>query len=127
PSRHYVARAVVHVWAKLAAASLGRGDRGVLEAALHALREATLRVHDAQADWAWGLLSSLRDGLGEDRMDEVFRVTQGRWVSERYAALGEMTPQESLELAIEGMRGHFTGPGRRGPIDVADEGDRWVL
>jgi hypothetical protein len=57
----------------------------------------------------------------------VFRVTQGNWVSERYAALGEMTPQESLELTIEGMRGHFTGPGRRGRIDVADEVDRWVL
>jgi hypothetical protein len=69
----------------------------------------------------------LRDGLGEERMDEVFRVTQGRWVSERYAALADMTPQESFELTIEGMRGHFTGPGRRGRIEVTDEDDRWVL
>ena len=121
------AAAVAHDEAQAARAALARGARAELEAALRELREAAMAVHDAQADWAWGLLSSLRDGLGEERMDEVFRVTQGRWVSERYAALGEMTPQESLELTIEGMRGHFTGPGRRGRIDVVDEGDRFVL
>jgi hypothetical protein len=121
------AAAVARDEAERARTALARGARAELEAALHEMWEAAVAVHDAQADWAWGLLSSLRDGLGEERMDEVFRVTQGRWVSERYAALGEMTPQESLELTIEGMRGHFTGPGRRGRIDVADEGDRWVL
>src|SRR5439155_21361090 len=113
--------------AERAAAVLERGDRAALMAALEELREALVPVHDAQADWAWGLLSTLRDGLGEGRIDEVFRVTQGQWVSERYAALGEMTPQESLELTMEGMRGHFTGPGRRGRVDVSDEGDRFVL
>jgi hypothetical protein len=110
-----------------AVAALERGDRAAFQSGLEAQREAALTVHDAEADWAWGLLSVLRDGLGEERMDDVFRVTQGRWVSERYAALGEMTPQESLELTIEGMRGHFTGPARAGRIDVADEDDRWIL
>ena len=119
--------AVGHADAERAIAALERGDRTEFEAALEARREAALTVHDAQADWAWGVLSSLRDGLGEERMDEVFRVTQGKWVSERYAALGEMTPQESLELTIEGMRGHFTGPARAGRVDVAEEDDRWIL
>jgi hypothetical protein len=119
--------AVGHADAERAIAALERGDRTEFEAALEARREAALTVHDAQADWVWGVLSSLRDGLGEERMDEVFRVTQGKWVSERYAALGEMTPQESLELTIEGMRGHFTGPARAGRVDVAEEDDRWIL
>ena len=110
-----------------AAAAIERGDRSRFQEAFRSLREASLAVHDGQADWAWGLLSCLRDGLGEERMDEVFRVTQGRWVSERYAALGEMTPQESLELTIEGMRGHFTGPSRAGRVDVVEENDRWIL
>jgi hypothetical protein len=110
-----------------AVAALERGDGAGFQSALEAQRDAALTVHDAQADWAWGLLSSLRDGLGEERMDDVFRVTQGRWVSERYAALGEMTPQESLELTIEGMRGHFTGPARAGRVDVAEHDDRWIL
>jgi hypothetical protein len=121
------ASAVGRADAERAAAALERGDEAEFEAALRAHREAALTVHDAQADWAWGLLSSLRDGLGEERMDEVFRVTQGKWVSERYAALGEMTPQESLELTIEGMRGHFSGPARAGHVDVSEEDDRWVL
>jgi hypothetical protein len=107
--------------------ALEGGDTAAFQSALAARRDAALTVHDAQADWAWGLLSSLSDGLGEERMDEVFRVTQGQWVSERYAALGEMTPQESLELTIEGMRGHFTGPARAGRVDVAEEDDRWIL
>jgi hypothetical protein len=107
--------------------ALEGGDRAGFQSALEARRDAALTVHDAQADWAWGLLSSLRDGLGEERMDDVFRVTQGRWVSERYAALGEMTPQESLELTIEGMRGHFTGPARAGRVEVSEHDDRWIL
>ncbi len=119
--------AVGHGDADEAIESLERGDMTGFARALAAQREVALTVHDAQADWAWGLLSSLRDGLGEERMDEVFRVTQGQWVSERYAALGEMTPHESLELTIEGMRGHFTGPARAGRIDVAEEDDRWIL
>jgi hypothetical protein len=119
--------AVGRAEAERAAAALERGDTSEFEAAIHAQCEAAMTVHDAQADWAWGLLSSLRDGLGEERMDDVFRVTQGKWVSERYAALGEMTPQESLELTIEGMRGHFTGPGRAGRIGVREEDDRWIL
>src|SRR5512133_2494734 len=113
--------------AERASAALERGDRAEFEAALRAQREAALSLHDAQADWAWGLLSSLRDALGEGRMDDVFRVTQGEWLAERYAALGEMTAQESLELTIEGMRGHFTGPGRAGRVDVDEEDDRWIL
>ena len=119
--------AVGHGDADEAIEALERGDMTGFARALAAQREVALTVHDAQADWAWGLLSSLRDGLGEERMDDVFRVTQGQWVSERYAALGEMTPQESLELTIEGMRGHFTGPARAGRIDVAEEDDRWIL
>jgi hypothetical protein len=119
--------AVGQAEAARASAAIARGDLAGFEAALLSLREPTLAAHDAQADWAWGLLSSLRDGLGEARMDEVFRVTQGNWVSARYAALGTMTPQESLELTIEGMRGHFTGPSRRGQVDVVEEEDRWIL
>jgi hypothetical protein len=38
-----------------------------------------------------------------------------------------MSPQESLELTVEGMRGHFTGGSRSGSVGVEDKGDRWVL
>jgi hypothetical protein len=102
-------------------------DFDALEDTLSRLKEAELAVHDVQADWCWGLLTVFRDALGEERMEEVLRVTEEPWLRERYARFAEMTPQESLELTIEGMRGHFTGPGRAGAVDVRDEEDRWVL
>jgi hypothetical protein len=110
------------------AASAARSlDRDAVEEAMSELKEAQLVLHDAQADWCWGLLTVFRDTLGEERMDEALRVTQAPWLTERYARIGEMTPKESLELTIEGMRGHFTGPGRSGTIDVREDDDRWVL
>jgi hypothetical protein len=113
--------------AERAAAAAHALDRDALEDALARLKEAGLAVHDAQADWCWGLLTVFRDSLGEERMEETLRVTQEPWLRERYARFAEMTPQESLELTIEGMRGHFTGPGRAGTVDVRDEENRWVL
>src|SRR5206468_1027037 len=104
-----------------ALAAIDAGSTGELEAALDELTEAHVPVHDAQADWCWALLTVLRDALGEDAMDEVFRVTQGTWVTERYASLAEMTPEESFQLTIEGMRGHRCGRGREGSIDVAED------
>jgi hypothetical protein len=94
---------------------------------LDALREARRTVHDNQADWSWGLLTLFRGALGEAPMGEVMRATMEPWLRERYTALGTMTPRELFELTIEGMRGHYVGPGRTGAVDVRDEPDRWVM
>lgn len=111
---------------RAAVAARGR-NVPALEHALTELKDAHISVHDAQADWCWGLLTVFRDTLGEHRIEEVLRVTQAPWLAERYARFAEMTPQESLELTVEGMRGHLTGPSRSGSVAVEDKGDRWVL
>ena len=108
------------------AALLAGGDDGSM-AALDALREARIAVHDNQADWSWALLTILQEALGEAAMGEAMRATMEPWLKERYAALGSMTPAEIFELTIEGMRAHFVGPGRRGEVIVRDEPDRWVM
>jgi hypothetical protein len=118
---------ICHVEHEHAAAALAADDRTDFEAALVSLREAGRVVHDAQADWSWGLLTVFRDVLGEDSMDEVFRETQGRWLAERYEKIAEMSPLESLELTIEGMRGHYSGRGRGGWVEVAEDDEKWVL
>ncbi len=110
-----------------AVAALAADEREGFEVALAELREAGRAVHDAQADWSWGLLTVFRDALGEECMDEVFRETQGRWLAERYAKIAEMSPRESFELTIEGMRGHYCGRGRSGEVDVAEDDEKWVL
>ena len=113
--------------AAAAEAALASTDGVRLAAAQDALREAHLRVHDNQADWSWALLTVLQEALGEATMGEVMRATMEPWLKERYATLGSMTPEEIFELTIEGMRGHFVGPGRSGEVIVRDEPDRWVM
>jgi hypothetical protein len=110
-----------------AAAALAAGDPGAFRTALAELREVRIGVHDNQADWSWGLLTLLREALGEAAMGDAMRDTMEPWLRDRYAALGQMTPREIFELTIEGMRGHYVGPGRTGVVDVRDEPDRWVM
>lgn len=98
-----------------------------LDAALFEVSEAHLSVHDVQADWCWGLLTILSELLGEDAMDDVFRETQGRWVRERYATLGEMSSAELLQLTVEGMRGHHGGKSRDGSVAIHEDETKWVL
>jgi hypothetical protein len=108
-------------------AALQAGDADALARRLAELRERLREVHDAQADWCWGLLTAFRDELGEARMDDVLRKTEEKWVTARYTALADLTPQELFELTIEGMRGHMTGPGRAGAVGVAEDVEKFVL
>jgi hypothetical protein len=84
-------------------------------------------MHDLQADWSWALLTLFAKEWGEEILDEVLRVTEEPWVTTRYAKLKDMNQEQAFQLTIEGMRGHFTGPGRVGQIIVTDEPDRWVM
>jgi hypothetical protein len=108
-------------------AAVDAGDAVGLERQLATVREQLRVVHDAQADWCWALLTLLRDQLGEERMDEILRVTEEGWVAPRYAALAEMTPREIFELTIEGMRGHLGGTDRTGEVRVREDDEKYVL
>jgi len=110
-----------------AAVAVRAGDVPAGRTALDALREVRIAVHDNQADWSWALLTLLQEALGEAAMGDAMRATMEPWLRERYAALGTMTPREIFELTIEGMRGHYVGPGRTGDVIVRDEPDRWVM
>ena len=46
---------------------------------------------------------------------------------ERYANYLDLSFEERVALTVEGMRGHLSGPGRLGNIEVTDEGDRVVV
>ena len=90
------------------------------------LSEARL-IHDVMCDWAWALLTCLAAEWGEASLGEILRVTEEPWVTVRYEKLREMGVVDSLRLTIEGMRGHFSGPGRAGTISVVEEADRYLL
>lgn len=84
-------------------------------------------IHDVICDWAWALLSVMMRTWGEAILGEVLRVTEEPWVTVRYEKIRELSVANSLQLTIEGMRGHFSGPNRVGGISVAEEVDRFVL
>ncbi len=78
-------------------------------------------------DWAWALISVVARTWGEAVLGEVLRVTEEPWVTVRYAKIAALSVEDSLRLTVEGMRGHFSGPDRRGEISVVEETDRYVL
>jgi len=108
-------------------AAVEEGDADALEAHLAELTERLRIPHDQQVEWCWALLTLVRDELGESRLEEAMRATQEGWVAPRYAALGEMSPQEIFELTIEGMRGHLGGEQRNGAVRVREDDDAWVM
>lgn len=122
PVDEAAARRLEHV-----VASMRRGDAAAVDALLDAHVRYSRAAHDILADWAWALLSHGYRSLGESRMEEMQRVTLGRWVTERYGLIGQMSMAEQAQLTIEGMRGHFCGPGRQGDVEVVEETDRWVI
>lgn len=94
---------------------------------LDSLTETARLTHDIHADWAWALITLFIHEWGEPVLGEVLRVTEEPWVTVRYANLKDMSQEESLQLTVEGMRAHFTGPGRTGLVKIDDESDRWVM
>ena len=95
----------------------------LLDAELSELR----LIHDILCDWAWALLSAIARAWGESTLGEVLRVTEEPWVTARYENLRDLGVHDLLQLTIEGMRGHFSGPDREGSITVAEESDRFLL
>ena len=108
-------------------AAIGNRDRGTLDAALAEQSHEELVVHDIYGDWAWALLSLAARRWGEACLGDMLRVTQDPWLTPRYAAAAQMNAAQALELAVEGMRGHFAGPGRQGEVSVVEEPSRYVM
>jgi hypothetical protein len=45
----------------------------------------------------------------------------------RYSAWEQMTPLERVQISVEGIRCHLSGPRCRGEVGVLDQGDRYII
>jgi hypothetical protein len=108
-------------------AAIAAGDFVTFTRLLDALRLEDRLVHDILSDWVWALLTVLGHRWGEPALGEIQRATEEPWVTVRYAAIRDITPEESLQLSSEAHRGHFAGPARDGSLTVLDEPDRYVI
>jgi hypothetical protein len=84
-------------------------------------------IQDIYVDWIWAMLTWVQQRVGEPDVERIMRDTLGSWAAARYANYLELTYEERVALTVEGMRGHLSGPGRLGNIEVADEGNRTVV
>jgi hypothetical protein len=108
------------------------GDAPSAAAALESAREAWRRTHDRACDLVCGLLDLCARFLGEERIGEVW----DHLLEDLYPSRDRYDPDriewreavEALVLdAAMSLRGHLSGPGRAGEVEIEEEVDRWVL
>lgn len=110
-----------------ALARLAAGDAGAA-ADIELMRVRWAAQHDGLVVWIQEVLTEIAASFGEDGVLEVVTQAYEHIWKPRYVLWGKMTPEERLQLSVEGMRGgHLSGPRKRGDVGVADEGDRYVM
>jgi hypothetical protein len=107
--------------------AIDAGDAAGAKALLESFRFEQQVLQDIYVDWIWAMLTWVQRRVGEPAVETIMRETLGSWASERYAGYLDLSFDERVALTVEGMRGHLSGPGRQGNIDVTDEGDRVVV
>ena len=107
--------------------AIDRGDAAGAKALLESFRYEQQILQDIYVDWIWAMLTWVRDQVDEDAVERIMRDTLGSWASARYAGYLDLDFDQRLALTVEGMRGHLSGPGRQGNVQLTDEGDRVVV
>jgi hypothetical protein len=103
-------------------------DGDAAAAAVELMRVRWAAQHDGLVAWIQALLAEVARTFGEEAvLAVVTRAYEHIW-KPRYELWGKMSPEERLQLSVEGMRGgHLSGPRHRGDVGVSDEGDRYVM
>lgn len=97
-------------------------------AAIELMRVRWAAQHDGLVVWIQELLTEIARTFGEDAVRESVTLAYEHLWKPRYERWAAMTPEERLQLSVEGMRGgHLSGPRHRGDVGVSDEGDRYVM
>ena len=128
-------------WAALgeAAGVLGNGIRSYDlsvaegEALLEELLTDWRRLHDRYADLMAGVLAFVARRFGEAALEPCYRSVLEPYIQERYMVFDVRlrpyaeTLVRNLYIALEAMRAHLVGPGRRGDVGLEEYEDRWEL
>ncbi len=107
--------------------AIDAGDVTEAKRLLESFRFEQQIIQDIYVDWIWAMLTWVQRRVGEPEVETIMRETLGSWAGERYANYLDLSFDERVALTVEGMRGHLSGPGRLGNIEVTDEGDRTVV
>ena len=109
---------------KDASAALGQLER---------IHESWVTLHDHDVDHIYGLMDAIVRKWGEETMRDVWDYMIGGLFTSRYAKfdIAQYSWEESLPtnlyLAMEAMRGHGVGPGRRGNFEFEEDDERFTF
>lgn len=96
-------------------------------------KETWRRCHDRDVDHVYGLMSLVKEQLGEPAIREMYDAILLPLFAWRYAKfdIDKHPWDEALEVlmlvACEAMRGHLVGPERTGDMELIEYEDRYVL
>jgi hypothetical protein len=108
-------------------AGCGAGDADAATERLELMRVRTAAVHDHLVHWIQQLLTDLAARHDDDAvLAVVLRTYETLW-GPRYATWNSLPAIERLQLSVEGMRGHLSGPRHRGDVGVIDDDERYVM
>ena len=109
-----------------------REDAGGAREALEQARSVWRRTHDRACDQIYGLVDLCAAFLGEERIGEVWDYLMEPVYPSRDRYDIARTPwTESVEPlvldAATSLRGHLSGPGRLGDVEIEEQDERWVI
>jgi hypothetical protein len=89
-------------------------------------------THDPGADLVYGMLDLVVRHLGEDRIGPLWDDLMAPMYEtyDVYDTANHPWPRSMhrlIVIAALSLRGHLSGPGRAGSVEVTEEADRWVL
>lgn len=105
----------------------GRGQAGKAADAMELMRVRTAAVHDMLVYWIQELLTDVARCHGDEAVRDIVVATFDSLWGPRYDRWPQMAPLERLQLSVEGMRGHLSGPRHRGDVGVIEEQDRYIM
>ena len=111
-----------------ARAAIAAKDAAGAVAATELMRVRWAAQHDGLVVWIQEVQTEIAGTFGEDAIRESVTLAYEHIWKPRYELWPKMSPEERLQLSVEGMRGgHLSGPRHRGDVGVSDEGDRYVM
>lgn len=103
------------------------GDAESASARIETMRVRVAAVHDQLVWWIQHLLADIAERQGESAVRDVVVRTYDELWRVRYDVWPQLTPIERLQISVEGMRGHLSGPRHRGDVGILEERHRFTM
>ncbi|WP_425417674.1 hypothetical protein [Oricola indica] len=108
----------------------GRAEEAA--ANLECARQTWRETHDRLCDNVYGWVDAAARRLGEKEIGALWDHLMAPMYAyyDRYDT--DVNPWSRsfdllMHIALEGLRGHLSGPGRKGDLEVVEEADRWAI